>query len=109
MAATIKIDLSEQLGVGQYIEIRDPRLLPWGVQREIVTSLKNDSIDSQMDGAEVLVQKLVRNLNVFDEEGRPLTLPLSTEAIRQMPAPAVEAVASKFAELRKTGADVPKN
>lgn len=108
MLPLIRIDLSEQLEPGQYVEIRDPRALPWGTQREIATIMKDETVDSQLDAIERMVLILVKGMNLNDEDGNPIALPLDTAKVRQMPGPAVEAVAAKFAEVRSKGADLPK-
>lgn len=106
--ATIKIDLENELGVGQYVEIRDPKFLPWGVQKQLQTSLKDNSVEAQVDFAEKLAVALVKNGNVFDEDGNAIQFPLNTDSITKLPAVVVEAVALKFGEIRGKGPDVPK-
>lgn len=106
--ALIKIDLADTLGEGQYVEIRNPKLLPWGEQRKLQSSLKDESIDSQVAFAEQLTVSLVKNGNVFDEENNPIQFPLNNDSVAKLPAVVVEAVAQKFAEVRGKGADVEK-
>jgi hypothetical protein len=108
MAQLIKIDLSEQLGEGQYVEIRNPKVLPWGEQRKLQAALKDNSVESQIEFAEQLAVSLAKNGNVFDENGNPVTFPLTSESLANVPAPVIEAIAVKFAEIRGQGANVPK-
>lgn len=106
--ALIKIDLSAQLGDGQYVEIRDPKMLPWGEQKKLQSAIKDDSVDSQIAFAEQLAVSLTKNGNVFDENGNPVAFPLTSESAANVPAIVIEAIAAKFAEIRSKGADVPK-
>lgn len=104
--ANIRIEI-EALGAGQYVEIRDPKFLPWGVQRDLASSLKGDSMDSQMEFAEKLAVKLIKGGNVLNEDGATVVFPLTSETVIDVPAVVIEAVGAKFAELRKKGADLP--
>ena len=99
--ALVHIDLTEQLGDGQFVDIRDPRLLPWGVQKKLQSSLKDQSMDSQIAFAESLTVELVKQANVSDEDGNPIQAPFTAESVANVPAAVIEAVALKFAEMRK--------
>lgn len=104
--AAIRVEL-EQLGQGQFVEIRDPKFLPWGVQRNLAISLKDESIQSQMEFAEKLSVLLIRNGYVLDEDDKPVQFPLTDSSVQNVPAVVIEAVAAKFGEVRKKGNDLP--
>lgn len=107
MNNTIRIDLTEQLGEGQYVEIRNPKLLPWGVQRELTSALKDNSLESQTLFAEKLAVRLIKSGYVLNEDGQPISFPLTDESVQFVPGVVVEAVASEFAKIRSKGADLP--
>jgi hypothetical protein len=68
----MKIELTE-LGEGQFVEIKNPKVLSWGQQKKITTAMKDDSLASQLDVAEVLTITLVKGGYVLDENDQPIT------------------------------------
>ncbi|UJF36629.1 hypothetical protein [Paenibacillus hexagrammi] len=102
----MRVDITV-LGEGQFVEIRNPKLLPWGIQRDLTNSLKDNSTESQMAFAEKLAVVLIRSGHVLDENGTPVQFPLTHETVSYVPSPVVEAVAVAFAEARKGSADLP--
>lgn len=99
--ANIRIDLTN-LGENQYVEIRDPKFLSWGKQRELTQSLKDDSTESRMAFAEKLAVVLIRSGFVLDEDGNTIQFPLTDETVGNIPSLVVEAVGSTFADIRKS-------
>jgi hypothetical protein len=95
----MKIFLPE-LGEGQFIEIKNPKVLSWGQQKKITAAMKDDSIASQLDVAEVLTKSLVIGGYVLDEVNQPIAFPLTDETIENLPALVIEKVAGAFAEAR---------
>jgi hypothetical protein len=106
--AFIRIDLTEQLGAGQYVEIRDPRLLPWGTQKRLQQILKDESIESQLTLAENIAVELIRGGHVLDENHVPIAFPLNGNDMERVPAVVIETVVQKFAEIRKSGPGIEK-
>lgn len=106
--ALIRIELTEQLGEGQYVEIRNPKTLPWGEQKKLQLSLKDQSMESQVAFAEQLAISLAKNGNVADENGNPIQFPLTGESLNDVPGAVLDAIALKFADIKKQGANVPK-
>ncbi len=102
----IRVELPE-LGENQFVEIRDPRYLPWGVQKEITTLLSSDAndMDAHMNVAEYVAISLVKNGNVLNEDGVPFVFPLTVDNVKEVPGVVVEKVAEKFAELKGAKAD----
>lgn len=105
----IRVDLTQELGEGQYIEIRDAKQLPWGEQKKLVAAMKDQNdVNSRIDFAETLVISLIRNGNIFDENGNPISLPITKDTIDLVPAEVFEVVSAEFTKARTKGADVPK-
>ncbi|MCZ8512402.1 hypothetical protein O9H85_08140 [Paenibacillus filicis] len=115
MENTIKIDLSEQLGEGQYVEIRNPKILPWGLQKELAKAQTKNTIDNQIDFEtsleinEKIVVALIKNLNVNDFDGQPIELPITNDTIDRLPVEVIVAVVKKFSEIRTQGTVEKKN
>lgn len=101
----IRIDLPE-LGDGQFVEIRDPKFLAWGVQKEITAAIM-DSKDAstQLDVAEKVTIALVKGGNVINEDGLAFSFPLNATSVREVPSLVIEKVSAKFAELKAQGTD----
>jgi hypothetical protein len=95
----MKIELLE-LGEGQFVEIKNPKVLSWGQQKKITSAMKDDSMESQLDVAETLAITLVKGGYVLDENNQPIAFPLTAESMDLLPALVVEKVASAFAEAR---------
>lgn len=100
MNTTVKIDLSQDLGADQFINIRDPKMLSWKAQKAIASAAKDNSMEANMGVAEAVALALVVNGNVLDENGQPVPFPLNAESIERVPAVVVERIAEKFAELK---------
>jgi hypothetical protein len=62
--------------------------------------MKDDSMASQLDVAEVLTLSLVKGGYVLDENNQPIVFPLAADSIEQLPAIVIEKVAGAFAEAR---------
>jgi hypothetical protein len=95
----MRIELTE-LGDGQFVEIRDPKTLSWGAQKAITATLKDNSIDAQLDVAEAISIRLIKSGHVLDELGAPLMFPLTVDSIGNAPATLIETVAKEFATAR---------
>lgn len=95
----MKIVLVE-LGEGQFIEIKNPKVLSWGQQKKITSAMKDDSLASQLDVAEILTMTLVKGGYVLDENNQPIAFPLTAESIELLPAIVIEKVAGAFADAR---------
>ena len=95
----MRIELNE-LGEGQFVEIKSPKLLSWGTQKKITSAMKDDSIASQLDVAEVLTTSLVVGGYLLDENNQPIAFPLTAEGIEVVPALVIEKVAGAFASAR---------
>jgi hypothetical protein len=95
----MKIELTE-LGEGQFVEIKSPKTLSWGTQKKITSAMKDDSLASQLDVAEVLTITLVKGGYVLDENNQPITFPLTAESVELLPAVVIEKVAGAFADAR---------
>lgn len=102
-----KIDLTNELGADQFINMRDPKLLSWKTQKAIGAAAKDEGMESNLRVAETLTIALVVNGNVLDENGAPVSFPLNAETVDRLPAVVIEKVAEKFAEL-KAGATPKK-
>lgn len=58
----IRVDI-EALGEGEFVEIRDPKFLSWGLQKQITTIILEDiNTAAQLDVAEVTVFMLSATL-----------------------------------------------
>lgn len=106
--ATIRIDLTEKLGEGQYVDIFDPKDLPWAEQKKLQSTMKDNSIESQGEFAEYLAIILTTNGNVFDWKGNAMVFPMTKESIGNIPAIVIEEIVKKYVEVRSKGADIPK-
>lgn len=95
----MRIELTE-LGEGQFVEIKNPKVLSWGQQKKITSAMKDESMESQLGVAEILVITLVKNGYVLDEENKPVTFPLTAENVDLLPALVIEKVAAAFASTR---------
>jgi hypothetical protein len=102
----MKIELTE-LGEGQFVEIKNPKVLSWGQQKKITSAMKDDSMESQLDVAETLALTLVKGGYVLDENNAPIPFPLTAEGIDLLPAIVIEKVAGAFADARSEA--TPKN
>jgi hypothetical protein len=98
----IRIELTE-LGEGQYVEMKDPKFLSWGLQKEITgIVMDNKNASAQLDIAEKVTVALVTAGNLLNEDGVPFTFPLTTSMIPNVPALVIERVSAKFAEMKGT-------
>jgi hypothetical protein len=96
----IRIDFPE-LGEGQFVEIKDPKFLPWGLQKEITGIIMDKKeASAQLDIAEKVTVALVKSGNILNEDGVPFTFPLTASMIPNVPAIVIEKVSQKFAELK---------
>lgn len=100
----IRIDLPE-LGDDQYVEILDPKWLPWGAQKKFTAKLKDESLESYVESAEELALALIKKGNVVDENGVPFEFPLTSETITKFPALAIDKVLNKYKELSTVKVD----
>lgn len=103
----MRIDLSERLGEGQFVEIRDPNKLTWGQQKSIASALSDDSLSGQLETAERIAIALIKGGYVLDADDKPVTFPLTEQNVGDVPGAVIEEVASAFAEAKK--ANTPKN
>lgn len=85
----IKIDLPE-LSDDQYVEMKAPKFLPWGVQKEITSLVTKESTESQLDVAEKLTVALIKSGNVLNEDGVPFVFPLNETTVKEIPAIIIE-------------------
>lgn len=101
----IKINLPD-MGEGQYIELKDPKFLSWGVQKEITAlAIEEANTSAQLDVAEKIAIALIKTGFVLNEDGNQVVFPLTAETVKECPSPVIEAATTKFAELKKVGAD----
>lgn len=103
----MRIEFTDELGAGQYIEMRDPKKLSWGAQKEIVSALSADSSSGQMDVAEKLFLALARDGYVLDTDDAPVKFPISPDAVSSIPSLVVEKVANEYVKYRESV--TPKN
>lgn len=102
----MKIELSE-LGEGQWVEMRDPKRMSWGKQKEIAATVKEDEISTQLDATELLAIALVKAGYVLDEDDKPIAFPLTKETIANIPSIVIEKISGEYAKAK---AEVkPKN
>jgi len=72
----IRVDI-EALGDGQFVEIKEPKFLSWGLQKQITTIVLSDvSSSSQLDVAEMVAIAIIKSGNIEDEDGALLVLPI---------------------------------
>lgn len=95
----MRIELNE-IGQGQHVEIKSPKTLSWGTQKKITSAMKDDSLASQLDVAEVLAITLIKGGYVLDENNAPVPFPLTAESVELLPALVIEKVAEAFADAR---------
>lgn len=99
----IRVDIPE-LGADQFVEIKDPKFLPWGVQKEITAMVSGKGSDvetsAQLDVAERIAMAIIKGGNVVDEDNVPFTFPLTEESVKLIPSVVIERVTTKFAELK---------
>lgn len=100
----IRIDLPE-LGDGQYVDIRDPKFMTWGVQKRIAAAYKSNDIEANLTVAELVTLGLIKGGYVLTEDGTPFVFPITEENIKDIPAIVIEKAAEKFAELKSGGTD----
>ena len=102
----IRINLPE-MGEGQYIELKDPKFLSWGVQKEITSLVVGEEgkTSAQLDVAEKIAIALIKTGFVLDEDGNQVAFPLTAETVMNCPSPVIEAATTKFAELKGVGTD----
>jgi hypothetical protein len=103
----MRIEFTEQLGDGQFVEIRDPRKMSWGQQKQITSALQDDTIYGQLETAERIAVAMVRSGYVLDADDKPVAFPLTAENVVGVPSVVIEEVAKKFAEIK--AAVTPKN
>lgn len=95
----MKIELPE-LGEGQWVEIRDPKRMSWGKQKQIAATVKEKEIATQLDATELLAIALVKAGYFLDEDDKPVQIPLSLDNILNVPAVVIEKVAAAYAESK---------
>ncbi|GEM_PF-6522994 len=96
----IRVDI-EALGDGQFVEIKEPKFLSWGLQKQITTIVLSDvSSSSQLDVAEMVAIAIIKSGNIEDEDGALLVFPLTEETVKTCPSVVIEAVTLKFSELK---------
>jgi hypothetical protein len=101
----IRVDIAE-LGENQYVEIRDPKFLSWGLQKQITSIVMSDAkTDAQLDVAEMVAVAIIKNGNVLDEDGDPVVFPLTEETVKNCPSVVIEVVTAKFTELKNMKVD----
>jgi hypothetical protein len=96
----MRIELSE-LGDGFWIEVKDPKRLPWGKQKQIASVVKENDVATGLDATELLTIALVKSGYVLDENDKPIDFPLTTENIVDVPSLVVEKVSEIYAESKK--------
>lgn len=101
----MRIDLSV-LGEGQFVEIKDVNKMSWKQQKALTSAFKEDSIEAQLDVAELLAVSLVKGGYLLDVEDKPVSFPLTAESVGDVPASVVEKVAEAFAQAKS--AQIPK-
>lgn len=95
----MRIELPE-LGEGQWIEMRDPKRLSWGKQKEIASTVKQDVISTQLDATELLAIALVKSGYVLDEDDKPIDFPLTKETISFVPSIVIEKISAEYANSK---------
>jgi len=101
--AKIRVNI-EALGADQFVEISDPKFLSWGLQKQITTIVLADvNTAAQLDVAEMVAIAIIKSGNIADEEGALLVFPLTEETVKTCPSVVIEAVTSKFSELKTAG------
>ena len=89
------------MGPGQFVEMRDPKKLSWGAQKEIATALSDESVGSQMGVAEKLFLALVKDGYLLDMDDKPVVFPITDpEIVSTLPSVVVEEVTKRYAEYR---------
>lgn len=106
MVNLIKIDLSE-LGEGQYVEIKDPKIMPYGFQKQLQEKFKDESLEARLDGIEFMVLKLIKNGYVLDEDDNPIPFPITQESLLLLPMFVINTVVKKYGEIAKQEANIP--
>lgn len=102
----MRIELPE-LGSGQWVEVKDPKRLPWGKQKQIAAVIKENDVATGLDATELLTIALVKSGYILDENDKPIEFPLTKETIAEVPSIVVEKVSVIYAESK---AEVkPKN
>jgi len=93
----------DELGAGQFLEIRDPNRLSWGLQKKLsqVMSTDEDDVSSKVESAEILAIALIKAGNVLDWDGNPIVFPLTSVTVADLPAEALVAVVKEFGKLRE--------
>lgn len=95
----MRIELNE-LGAGQHIELRDPKKLSWGAQKEIVNSM-DDTNSSNLDVAEKLFLALAKGGYLLDVDDKPVSFPVTSDVILLIPALAIERVTAEYSKTRE--------
>ena len=103
----MRIEFADELGAGQYIEMRDPKKLSWGAQKDIVSALGAESSSSQMDVAEKLFLALAKDGYVLDTDDAPVKFPVSAEDVALVPSLVIEKIANEYVKYRESV--TPKN
>ena len=94
------------MGEGQYVEMRDPKFLSWGVQKSITALVMDDAKTSaQLDVAERIAIAMIKTGFVLGEDDVQVVFPLTVETIKDCPAAVIEAVTLKFSEMKKVETD----
>jgi hypothetical protein len=96
----MRIELDE-LGEGQWIEVKDPKRLPWGKQKQIATIVKEGDVATGLDATEILVMSLVKKGYVLDDDDKPIDFPLDVENISRVPSFIIEKISEIFSASKK--------
>lgn len=101
----IRVDINE-LGENQYVEIRDPKFLSWGLQKQITNIVMGEAnTGAQLDVAEMVAVAIIKSGNILDENGDPIVFPLTEETVKECPSVVIEVVTAKFTELKNLKVD----
>jgi hypothetical protein len=102
----IRIDFPE-LGEGQYVEMRNPRVLSYGSQRKLASLGDFEELQTRMAIAGALATVLIVGGNVLDMDGNAVVFPVTETTVDDLPGEVVAAVLTKYSEL-KSGTDEKK-
>lgn len=95
----MRIELPE-LGEGQWIEMRDPKRMSWGKQKQIAATVKENEISTQLDATELLAIALVKDGYILDEDDKPISFPLTKDTIANVPSIVIEKVSAEYAKAK---------
>ena len=101
----IRVDI-EALGEGQFVEIIEPKYLPWGIQKQVTTIVIEKTTNSaQLDVAELVAIEIIKSGNIVKADGQLVTFPLTADTVKDCPSAVIEAVTMKFTELKSVKPD----